>query len=326
MTVATRPVWLRLALRRLAILAGIIVALAVVAAGVYLAAPQWLLRGHTWYAAHEAGLKAESLQVGDTRWAYYTGGNGPTIMLLHGFGLDKTEWLQVAPLLTAHFRVIIPDLPGWGASTHVAGADPGLNAEADQLAGFVAALELQPFVLVGHSMGGAIAGLYAAAHPNALAGLVLVDSYGLSFKPNDYARRYLDTGVNPFVYDDRAGFRRLLQLAFLTPPKVPGRIIDVMVARNQANRAFLQRAWQQQRQPDQAHVLDAHLSELTMPVLAVWCRDDKLMDLSALDTLRRGLDHAPSIDATVLSGCNHMPTLEQPAAAARVIADFTLKH
>jgi pimeloyl-ACP methyl ester carboxylesterase len=321
-----RPAWHRLALRRLKLLAGVLLGLALLLGLAYLVTPQWLLRADAWRRAQAAHLHKRSVQVGDTRWVYYEGGNGPTLMLVHGFGVSKTVWLAVAPLLTEHFHLLIPDLPGWGESTRIADADYGIPAQAARLAGFVDALHLPPFVLVGHSMGGAIVGTYAAEHPQALAGLVLMDSYGLTFKENEFAKDVLHRDVDPFVFDDRAGFERTAALGFQHPPKIPGRFIDALVADNVANRNFINRAFERLRQPEQYDVLDSRLGKLTMPVLAIWGANDRIIDPSALDTLRKGLVNAPSIDISIISDCGHTPELEKPEATARVLADFTLKH
>jgi pimeloyl-ACP methyl ester carboxylesterase len=322
---ATRPLWQRMLFRRLKFL-GVLVALVVVLlGGSYLFAPQWLLRAHEMRQAMAAHVEEHTLRAGDTTWSYYEGGQGPTLVLLHGFAADKTVWLPLAEQLTAHFHVVIPDLPGWGESSRDPGANYGVQAQAQRLQAFVDALRLQRFVLVGHSMGGAIAGVYAAEHPQGVAALALLDSYGLKGNPNDFDRS-ITAGRNPFVYDDRDGFERALKLAFVQPPDVPGRIEDVFVERNRQSRAFIERTMAELRQPDDYLSLQHVLGELTVPVLGLWCHDDRVVDPSALDSLRDGLVQAPAISSSVLNGCNHMPMMEKPEATAQVLTGFVLGH
>lgn len=324
-TSSARPLWQQLLLRRLKILAVLAFVILVLGGGCYLLAPQWLMRADTWRQAQAAGLDTQSVQIGKTRWVYYEAGKGPTIVLLHGYGSDRNVWLKVAKPLAKNFHLIIPDLPGWGDSTRIAGADYGIPAQAGRLAAFLHTLGIRHEMLVGNSMGGAIAGYYASEHPDRVGSLVLVDSFGISFQANAFAKQAL-AGHNPFVYDDRAGFERMAKLVFDHPPELPGRFVDVLVEKNKANRAFLQRVFDRLRQPGEYDVLDNRLGRLTMPVLGLWCHDDRIIDPSALDTLRNGLTGASSISVTVINGCGHVPEIEKPEATVRILSGFALAH
>jgi pimeloyl-ACP methyl ester carboxylesterase len=321
----TRPLWQRLLLRRLKFLAIVVVLLGVLLGGSYLFAPQWLLRANTARQAMAAHVAAKAVQAGDTRWAYYEGGEGPTLVLLHGFAADKTVWLPVAKQLSAHFHLIIPDLPGWGDSSRLAGGNYDIDAQAGRLQAFVEALGLQRFVLIGHSMGGAIAGVYAAEHPEHVSELALVDAFGLKMKENAVMRAAL-AGKDPFVFDDRAAFERSAALVFAKAPSIPGRFVDVLVKRNQRNRAFIDQVFNELREPSQYLAVQHRLDQLSMPVLGLWCHDDQVIDISALDSLRNGLTHAAAISTSVLYGCNHMPSVEKPEETARILTGFALSH
>ncbi|MBP1474392.1 alpha/beta fold hydrolase [Frateuria sp. MAH-13] len=320
---ATRPLWQRMLFRRLKFFGVLLALVVIVLGGSYLFAPQWLLRAHVMRQAMTAHVESHTLRAGDTTWSYYEGGQGPTLVLLHGFAADKTIWLPLAEQLTPHFHVVIPDLPGWGESSRNPDASYGVQAQVERLQAFLAALDLQRFVLVGHSMGGAIAGVYAAEHPQGVAALALVDAYGLKAQPNDFDRA-VAAGKDPFVYEDRTGFERALALAFVHPPEVPGRIEDVFVARNRRDRAFIERTLAQLRQPENYLSLQQRLAQLTMPVLGLWCSGDRIADPSALDSLRNGLVQAPAISSSLLNGCNHMPMMEKPEATAQVLTGFVL--
>lgn len=321
----TRPLWQRMLLRRLKFLAGLVLVVGVLGGGSYLFAPQWLMQANDWRQALAAHLSTRSVQAGDTRWSYYDGGEGPTIVLLHGFADHKTVWLPVARQLTPHFRVVIPDLPGWGDSSRDMHANYDIDAQAARLEAFVQALGLKHFLLVGHSMGGAIAGVFAADHPDQVAGLALVDSFGLKFNENAFARESL-AGHDPFLFTDRAGFARAAALVFKTPPDIPGRFVDVLVARNVADSTFITKVFNELRAPSQYLAVQNRLGDLTMPVLGLWCTGDQVIDISALDSLRNGLTHARAISTSTLNGCGHMPELEEPDNTARVITAFALSN
>ena len=321
----TTPLWKGMLLRRLKFLAWLIALLVIVLGGSYLFAPQWLMQANFKREAMAAHLDTHSVQAGDTRWVYYEGGDGPTIVLLHGFAADRNVWLPVAKLLTPHFHLIIPDLPGWGESSRDAGASYNIDAQATRLDAFVQTLRLRRFVLVGHSTGGAVAGVYASEHSEHVAELALVDSFGLKATPNAFDRAAL-AGKNPFVFDDRAGFVRATALAFEKPLDLPGRFVDVLVRRNQQDHGFIVRSFNELREPSQYLAVQHRLGQLDMPVLGLWCHDDSIVDLSALDSLRNGLSAASAISTSMINGCNHMPMLEKPEQTAQILTGFALSH
>jgi pimeloyl-ACP methyl ester carboxylesterase len=324
-TTTATPLWKRMLLRRLKFLAWLVALLVIVLGGSYLLAPQWLMQANLKREAMAAHLDTHTVQAGDTHWSYYEGGEGPTIVLLHGFAADKQVWLQTAKLLTPHFHLIIPDLPGWGESSRDTGASYNIDAQAARLDSFVQTLGLQRFLLVGHSVGGAIAGVYASEHPEHVAGLALVDAFGLKGEQNAFDRDAL-AGKNPFVYDDRAGFERATSLAFEKPLDLPGRFVDVLVKRNQRDRAFIERTFNELREPGQYLSVQNRLGQFSMPVLGLWCHDDKLVDISALSSLRNGLTGASAISTSTINGCNHMPMLEKPEETAQILTGFALSH
>ena len=310
-------------LRRLKFLGWLAALLVIVLGGSYLFAPQWLMQANIKREAMGAHLEKHAVQAGDTHWIYYEGGEGPTIVLLHGFAADKEIWLKTAKLLTPHFHLIIPDLPGWGESSRDANASYDIDAQAARLDGFVQALRLQGFVLVGHSTGGAVAAVYASAHPEHVAELALVDAFGLKTATSAFAS---GSDGNPFVFDNRAGFEQASARLFAQPPDLPGRFIDVLVERNRRDRSFIERDLAALRQPSQALAVQNRLSQLTMPVLGMWCHDDKVVDVSALDSLRNGLTAASAISTSTVNGCSHMPMLEKPEQTAQILTGFTLSH
>jgi len=267
-------------------------------------------------------LCARLIQAGNSTWSYYESERqGPTVILIHGFSSSKQVWFEPGKALSSRFHVIIPDLPGWGASTDNDHSNYDIEAQATRLHEFILALEAENITLIGHSMGGAIAGVYAADQPQRVSRLVLVGALGLSFKDNDFMRE-LNAGGNPFIYDDRAGVERTARLVYLNPPQMSDRQVQEAILANRAQRAFIESTLAQIRPSSQWLALDHRLTKLNMPVLGIWCREDKVIDVSALDTLRNGLPASSANDSVILEGCNHLPMVERPAETLQALDAF----
>ncbi len=108
-----------------------------------------------------------------TGMAYTEAGDGPAVVLVHGWACDRSFWRNQIEALSGVCRVLAPDLRGHGASS-VPEDDYSLARLAGDIHSVCHDLGAAPFVLVGHSMGGMVAQRYALDHPDDLAGLVLV--------------------------------------------------------------------------------------------------------------------------------------------------------
>lgn len=109
----------------------------------------------------------------DIQIAYTDKGSGRSLVFVHGFPLNRHAWAMQEEAFRSAFRVIAPDLRGFGESENTRGAVP-MSCFAEDLLALLDHLETGPVILVGHSMGGYIALAFAKAFPQMLRGLVLV--------------------------------------------------------------------------------------------------------------------------------------------------------
>jgi pimeloyl-ACP methyl ester carboxylesterase len=269
-----------------------------------------------------AGASVHSLQVGDQRWVYLEAGQGPLVVLLHGFTGAKENWLPVMRQLARTHRVIAPDLPGWNESSRAAGADYGPSAQVERIAAFLRALGPPPALLVGHSMGGQFTGLLAARHPELVGRVVLMSAAGVRFDENAFGRAVVE-GKNPFEVRTRGDLHRFLGIVFTKPPFVPWPADEAMVRRRRDNVAFEQEVLDRIGRGPEAFALQDELGAIRAPVLLLWCRDDKVIDVSSAAIFSAGLRDSRTV---LLDDCGHMPMMAKPDAVAAALERFARLH
>ena len=120
-----------------------------------------------------------NIDIGGVDANYRTRGEGDCLLLLHGWGVDSRVFDGVRKEFSASYRVIAPDLPGFGESRFRPGAEPNCFAMGDFADGLAALLDElgEPKALIcGLSMGGYIAMQFFRRHPDRLSGLIFCDT------------------------------------------------------------------------------------------------------------------------------------------------------
>ena len=120
---------------------------------------------------------------------------GVPLVLLHGFGNEAHIWDDFAPMLAPHYRTLALDHRGHGDSDWDPKARYELEAMVRDLEAVTEALEIERLVLIGHSLGGRVATVFAGHHPERMAGLVLVD-IGPDLDARGVTRIRMDIGTN----------------------------------------------------------------------------------------------------------------------------------
>ena len=201
----------------------ILVALVIVAALLAAIVALWrdpmrLVRGEFARQRRAAGLARGTVDAAGHRWVYAhraaEAPDAPVVVMVHGFTGSKENWYPLARALGGRYRLLIPDLPGWGESERKPGATYGFVEQAANVAAFIDALSPQrPVVLLGHSMGGGIAALVAARWPERVARVGLFNAAGVRFADNAFGLGVL-AGDNPFAVTDAASLRCFVDTVF----------------------------------------------------------------------------------------------------------------
>ena len=258
-----------------------------------------------------SGVENRQVKVAGHRMHYEAEGpgGGPVVVLVHGLGSRAEDWRNLAPyLVKAGFRVYLPDLIGYGRSEKPPDFSYSVHDEAAVVVDFLDALGLKQVNLGGWSMGGAIAQHIAAAHPERVTRLMLVDSAGIFVLPKWDIRLFTPTTAGELD--------QLNVLLMPHPPKVPGFVARDIV------RVSNERAWIIHRAIDTMltgkDATDRLLPQLKMPVLIVWGAEDKITPLDHGETMHRLI---PQSELDVIPGCGHLaPEQCAPQIAPKVVA------
>lgn len=265
-------------------------------------------------------LSERAVELAGVPTAILEGGSGSPVVLLHGPGEFALTWTRVVPELAQTHRVIAPDLPGHGAS-----GLPDGTLDTDRVLRWLAELLehtcTSPPVLAGHLLGGAIAARFAAARPNDVRRLVLVDSYGLApFRPA------LSFGLAMFGFVVRPTERsrdRLFDRCFVDLDGLRDEVGDPWddleaYALDRARSDEMQAALRSMM-PRFAlrRIADAELRGIPVPTVLIWGREDLQVRLRVAEAASERYGWP----LHVIDGAADDPAVEQPAAFLRAFED-----
>jgi len=293
---------------------GVLGTLALVAVGVSLYfyfAPERLVGRALDYERGLAGLVRKEAELpGGLRYVYLEGGMGEPLMLLHGFGANKDNFVRVAKYLTPNYRVIIPDHLGFGESARPAKADYAPRAQAERLRALARALGMTRLHLGGNSMGGHIALTYAALYPREVASLWLLAPAGVwSAPPSETRKRIADTGRNPMIVNNEEEFAELVAVVTAAPLPIPRRFLDVLAQERIRNRDLEQRIFKQLADDS----VEQRVRGLATPALIVWGAQDRVLHPASAGILQMLLTRS---EVVLMPDVGHVPMLEQPERSA----------
>jgi pimeloyl-ACP methyl ester carboxylesterase len=220
-------------------------------------------------------------------------GEGQNLVLLHGLAGSGDWWTHNQPALTSACRVTTIDLPGFGSSHPEARLI--LDEVPDQVAMLMRELGIEHAHLMGHSMGGLVAGALAADHPDRIDRLVLVDAGFLAFDPN---LRHRVTGL-------------LRTLPWTSPSLMPVLLRDMArsgpIRMAAATGELMRKDWRDK------------LPAISAPTLVIWGEHDRVCRLSIGKQIAASV---PNARLVVIDGAGHNPMWEKPAEFDREVLAF----
>ncbi|MDF3306762.1 alpha/beta hydrolase [Rhodococcus sp. T2V] len=263
---------------------------------------------------------AKTIDVNGVATNYHDVGEGAPVVLIHGSGPGVTAWANwrtTIPHLAEKFRVIAPDILGFGYTERPGGVEYNSTTWTHHLVGLLDALGLDRVSIVGNSFGGSLALNIATKHPERVDRLVLMGSVGVPFEITDG----LDAvwGFEPSL----PAMRKLLDVFAYDRSLVNDELAELRLAA--ATRPGVQEAFSamfpapRQQGVDEMAVDETLIAGLTNDTLIVHGRDDQVIPLSNSLRLLELIDRS---QLHVFGRCGHWVQIEHSAGFNSLIADF----
>ncbi|MDB5840853.1 MAG: 2-hydroxy-6-oxo-2,4-heptadienoate hydrolase [Herminiimonas sp.] len=266
----------------------------------------------------------KSIVAGGIRTNYLEAGQGAPVVMIHGSGPGVTayaNWRLVMPKLAERFRVLAPDMVGFGYTERPADASYSMDAWVAHIVGFLDALELPKVNLVGNSFGGALSLALATRYPERVDRLVLMGSVGTRFdltpgldavwgyEPSIENMREL---ISVFAYDQSLMTEQLVRSRFEASTR-PG-FHESFSAMFPAPR---------QRHIDMLATPEEQIRKLDKEVLIVHGREDRVIPLQASMRLFELIERS---QLHVFGRCGHWTQIEHASRFANLLEDFFLEQ
>ncbi|MEO0376699.1 MAG: alpha/beta hydrolase [Cyanobacteria bacterium P01_A01_bin.17] len=243
-----------------------------------------------------------------------------TVLLLHAIASDSSQWLQNISALAEHFRVIAPDLIGFGQSDKPQSTYT-VRSLVSFLHDFTQHIGVEPVTLVGQSLGAAIALHYALAHPSKVNRIVNVSGgYGYRLPDVENVDKLGFASGSLQLLNPTSGekARQLLSLIIHDQQVAQSNeVVDLLISSAQlsseANQSLIESF---ARREDG---LDNKLNSLVSPTLIIWGRDDKLTPLSLGERFQREI---PNSRLMAIERCAHAPYIEQVEQFNQAVIHF----
>lgn len=269
-----------------------------------------------------AGVVPRRLDLQSGTLHAWTGGTGPALVMLQGFGADALwQWHNQIPALAPRFRLCAPDLLGFGGSVPRA-AQLTVEGQVAVVLDMLDALGIERCDLVGVSYGGIVAWLLASRYPDRIRRLVLVGSPGPAVGRSDYEAMLTRFGVRHvaelMLPRDPEGVRRLIEIAWYRPPVIPA------FALRDAHRRMFTSQVEHKRAllDDLVSRMDEPRDHLTVPqeTLLVWGEHDRVFPVSLGLRLQRRMGANARLH--VIADAAHAPNQERVRTFNRLLTDF----
>ncbi len=259
-----------------------------------------------------SGLKTKHAKVDGHDMPYLDGGSGEVLVLIHGFGGDKDNFTRIARFLTPHYRVIIPDLPGFGDASRDPQASYGMADQVGRIHTLLTQLGITSCHMGGNSMGGFISAQFVVPYGHMVKSLWLLDPGGTTASHSSpMLLNYEKTGLNPLLVKRVEDFHETVRATTHKAPFLPG---FARVALGRRAVADFDLHTSIMRQLADSPLLELTYKPMQTPALIVWGKEDEILSPAGAESFRTLF---PNSKVILMDGIGHLPMAEAPEQTAR---------
>ncbi|XP_035009157.1 monoacylglycerol lipase abhd6-A [Hippoglossus stenolepis] len=298
--------------------------------------PGAMLKVYNWFIRRRMGLVVSYSYSGSYRFCYSSrgtpGGATPSLLMLHGFSASKDMWLPFLKFLPKNLHLVCVDMPGHEGTSRTSVEDYSIQGQVARIHQFVQSIGLdkRPFHLVGISMGGNVAGVYAACYPAHLSSVSLMCPAGLDYptdsefithlKELELSQKEEAIALIPTTVQE---LKNMLRLSCHMPLNLHRQVLQGFLDNRLPNNSFYKEVLREICGETSRYSLQENMHRITAPLQVIWGKEDQLLDVSGAGVLQAA---QPSCRVELLDNCGHSVTVERPRKCAKLVMDFLYTH
>ncbi len=259
-------------------------------------------------------VEEKFLQIDGNKIRYLESGDSKqTLVLIHGLGASAERWEHVIPLFADNFRIIVPDLIGFGLSDKPQ-VDYTPEFFSEFLEKFFVASGIKYLYLVGSSLGGQISVEYTVSHPNNVKKLVLVSPAGVMKQSTPALDAYIIAALYPTEHSAKNAF----ELMEGSGDNIDQKIINGFIGRMRlpnAKLAFMSTVLGLKN----SESITSKLSSISTPTLVIWGSQDPVIPINHADSFLSAIQDCQFFR---MDGCGHTPYVQDPCTFASKVLEF----
>ena len=259
-------------------------------------------------------MNEKFVEVDSNRIRYIESGDSQNVLvLIHGLGASAERWEKVLPFFNKNFRVIIPDLIGFGLSDKPV-IDYTVDFFVSFLEKFLKSLNIKSTYLIGSSLGGQICAEFTASHPNFIKKLVLVSPSGMMKQSTPALDAYIMAAMYPNFLNAKNAFEMMESSGDEADENIINGFIERMKLPN-AKLAFMSTILGLKN----AQIISRKLEQIHTETMLIWGTNDPVIPINYSDEFIASIKDCRFFR---IDNCGHTPYVQYPEIFAKKVLNF----